>query len=287
MKLLVFMDILPVVSIIGSIVSPELAWPGYQKEIALDVPGGFLLLRSKSCIRTYYSHLVNLATIRIYGMDHYSPTTLKSGILSIYELGSVRMFYIAWVLLYKGLDDKQLKLTQKNRRPLKKIPRMDKGLLYRGMGRGRSSFSKSKHSYSYLGSQREAALCTFCFYSREDRFLRSSKFGNWSTGNSNSSYFQCRDLSSVSLSSAPVYSWAYSSHLGQRQISQSPKVESLFYQAPSSSPTSIFTSVFTRTKPNRASVENHTAKSHTQPLFSKYRKSPRDSCKPVCPMAAP
>ena len=107
---------------------------------------------------------------------------------------------------------------------------MDKRFPDRGMGRGRSSFSKSKHSHPYLGSQRKAAPCTFCFYSREDRFLWSSKSGNGPADNSNSSYFQCRDLSSVSLLSAPVYSWAYSSHLGQRQISQSPKVESFFIE---------------------------------------------------------
>ncbi len=284
MKLLVSMSILLAVFIIGSIVSARAAWPDYQKENVRAVPGDSLHPRSKSCTRTCCFHLGNLAIIRISGMDHYSPTTLRNSIECILKLDNARMFSIAWASLYKNLGDRQPKLILRNRKHLKKIPRMDERFSDRGMGRGRGSFSKSQQSHSDLGSSREATTGTFCFHSREDWFLRSNKSGNWPTGDPNSSYFQCRDLSALSLSSAPLYSQAHSADLRQCQISQSSRLEPFLYQISGPAPTSFFASVFTRTKSHRASLEDHPSKSNPQPLLSKYRKSRRSSCEPVYPM---
>lgn len=143
------MSILLAVSIIGSIDSPGVAWPGYQKENVLAVPEDFLHLRSKTCTRTCCFHLGNLAIVRISGMDHYSPTILRNSIECVLKLDNARMFSTAWASLYKDLDHRQLKLIPRNRKPLKKILRTD----------------------------------TFCLHSREDWFLRSSISGNWPNGN--------------------------------------------------------------------------------------------------------
>ena len=115
MKLLVFMTILPVAFTIRSIASATWGWSDYRKGNVPAVPAGSLLPRSKNYAKTYCFHLENLATTKMFGMDHYFPTTLKNSFLYIYELGNARMFSTAWDSLYKDLGDKQLKLILRNR----------------------------------------------------------------------------------------------------------------------------------------------------------------------------
>lgn len=165
-------------------------------------------------------------------MDHYFPTILRNSIECILKLDNVRMFSTARVSPYRDLGERQPKLILKNRKPSKKILRMDERFPSQSMGKG-------------------------------------------------------RDLSTLSLLLTPLCSMAYYFDLRQCQISQNSRLEPFLYQVSGLAPTSFLTSVFTRTRSYRASLEDRTSKSNPQPLLSKYNKSRRGPCEPVCPMATP
>jgi len=114
---------------------------------------------------------------------------------------------------------------------------------------------KPKRFFDNLKAGKEELIqrffCPYCgksFHSREDWFLRSSISGNWPIGNPNSSYFQCRELSALSLLSAPLCSRAYSPDFRQCKMSQSSRLEPFLYQVSGPPPTSFFVPIFTRIK---------------------------------------
>jgi len=141
-------------------------------------------------------------------------------------------FPSSWPQFTETSPKREIKLTQHNRKPLKKIPRMDKRFPCRTLDRGRSSFSKSQHSYPHLGSQRRTTPGSFCRYSRENRFLWSSQFKEWPTFNPGRFCFQYRNLSRFSFLSNQFHRQAYSSNFRPCQLPPSQGFKAFSTKAP-------------------------------------------------------
>lgn len=278
------MIILPIAFIIGSIVSTPTDWPDYRKETVPDAPGNSQLYKNKSYTKTYCFHPGNWATLKIFGMDHYFPTTWRNDFLCIYELDNAKMFFTVWGSLYKDPGDKQLKPTLRNRNALKKLNTMAEGSEYRSMGRGRSPLSTNCFPYPHLGSCGSTTSCPIRLYQRKDRVLWGYQFKNRSLINPRIQYFQLGNFLPFPSLPFKTYQGTYPSNHGQCSVAQSQKLKTFLLSASQPSHSSFFTSLFTRTQSNRASMENYPAACYPQPLLFRYTNTKRCSYESVCSM---
>ena len=277
---------LPTAYTIGFIASPQKAWLDSTKANGLAVQRASLPLKSRGYTKTYCGPPENLATTRISGMDHCFPITCRNSIPYTWGSDNVRTFSIVLISHYNDLADKQLRLTQKSKRHLKKIPKMDKRDRYRGLGRGRSPFSESYKSHSYLGSQRPTTSDALCFHSPEGWLLWSSKLEDWAIGNRRGFHLQYRDISPLSLLFPQLHSRPHSPNSRQCQLSQGSKAKTVLHSEPASPSDGVPTPIFSRTQSYRTCLENYPEKSNSQPVFPNHRGTQRSSDKPIFSMGA-
>ncbi len=190
---------LPTAYTIGFIASPQKAWLDSTKANGLAVQRAFLPLKSRGYTKTYCGPPKIWLRPECLGWYDCFPITCRNSIPYTWGSDNVRTFSIVLISHYNDLADNQLRLTQKSKRHLKKIPKTDKRDRYRGLGRGLSPFSESYKSHSYLGYQRPTTPGALCFHSPEGWLLCSSKLEDWAIGNRRGFHLQYRDISPLSL----------------------------------------------------------------------------------------
>ena len=115
--------------------------------------------------------------------------------------------------------------------------------------------------------QGAATSCPLCLDPREGRLLWSGQPENGSPCYQRCSHLQQRDFWRLSRLSSPRYPREDLSDSGQRQVAQSKSLERFFHPEPGSSGADFSATLFARTQPGRAGMENYPQARHPQPLF--------------------
>lgn len=264
--------------------SSPLGLLGSKNGTERDVPGGFLSRIWKSCEVKYFAPHKNWDMTRTCGTEFSCDAILNSVTPYLWEFVSVKDCFTNSVLHSNDLAAKRKRLIQASRRRLKKLRPVDERPQCSDLVSRRSPFPKAQYLDTNVGLSRATALCGLGLDPTKSQFLRGSQSQNGEPFDPGGVHFQRPNLWRLCPLPASEYQGKSISRPGQRSLAQSTRFERVIPQEPTSRGAHLPASLFPRTQPGRAGLEDQPQACNTQPVFCIGSRDALDLDLPLCQM---